>query len=106
MIDLSRELQVVANTGKLTMGAKETIRSILNGEAKLVIIAANIPPGIRQDIERYCKIANVPIFTYPGNSWELGGALRRGHKVSAVAIIDPGESNILALVGGSNVKEG
>ncbi len=103
MIDIPRELQVVANTGRLTMGARQSIRAILNGDAKLVIIAANTPPSIRQDVERYAKLAQVPIFTYAGSSWELGSALRRSHKISVVAIIDPGESSIMSLAGGGNV---
>lgn len=100
MIDIARELQVVANTGKLVIGARKTIKSILNGDAKLVIIAANTPPSIRQDIERYVKVAQIPLYVYAGTSWELGNALRRNHKISALAIIDPGESSILSIVGG------
>ncbi|WP_291999597.1 50S ribosomal protein L30e [Caldivirga sp.] len=103
MIDISRELQVVANTGRLTMGVKQSIKAILNGDAKLVIMAANVPPSIKQDVERYAKLSQVPIFTYAGTSWELGGALRRSHKIAVVAIIDPGESSIMSLAGGGNV---
>ncbi|MFP3074087.1 MAG: 50S ribosomal protein L30e [Caldivirga sp.] len=105
MIDIARELQVIANTGRLTMGTRQSIKAILNGDAKLVIIAANAPPSIRQDVERYAKLAQVPVVTYAGTSWELGGALRRSHKVAVVTVIDPGESNILSIAGGPNVQK-
>ena len=99
MIDLSRELQVAMSTGKVVLGSRETIKAILHGEAKLVIVAANAPTKIKNDIEYYAKLANVPVFTFPGSSWDLGAACRKPFKVSALAIIDPGESNILAVVG-------
>ncbi|MFP3156689.1 MAG: 50S ribosomal protein L30e [Caldivirga sp.] len=105
MIDIARELQVVANTGKLTIGTRQSIRAILNGDAKLVIMAANTPPSIRQDVEKYAKLAQVPVITYAGTSWELGSALRRNHKVAVVAIINPGESSILSIAGGPNVQK-
>ncbi len=98
MVDIARELQVAINTGKVVLGSKETIKAILRGEAKLVIIAANTPPHIRSDVEYYAKLAQVPIHIYPGSSWDLGAACKKPFKISALAIINPGESNIMELI--------
>ena len=97
MIDIGRELRVAMTTGKVILGSRKTIKAILHGKAKLVIVAANCPKEIREDIDRYAKLANIPVFTYPGSSWELGAACGKPFMVAALAIIDPGESDIMIL---------
>lgn len=89
------------NTGRVVLGYREAIKSILRGSAKAIIMAANTPPGMADDARYYAKLRGIPIFTYPGSSWELGAACRKPFKVSVIAIEDPGESNILALIGGA-----
>jgi len=98
VIDISRELQVAIRTGEVIFGVRRTIKALLEGRAKLVVMAANCPPEHKSDIEYYARLSNTPIFTYPGSSIELGAACRRPHKISAIAIINPGESNILNLL--------
>lgn len=98
MIDLARELRVAMETGKVVIGYRETVRAILYGQARLIFLAANAPPFVRDDVEHYARLANVRVVTFPGSSWELGAAIRRPHKVSALAIIDPGQSQILNIV--------
>ncbi len=97
MIDISRELQVALNTGKVTLGYKESLKAIIDGSAKLVILASNAPGEIMSTVQHYAKAANIPVYLFQGSSWDLGAAVRRPFKVSTIAIIDPGESNILAL---------
>ncbi|MFB6470639.1 MAG: 50S ribosomal protein L30e [Vulcanisaeta sp. AZ3] len=97
MIDISRELQVALSTGRVMLGYKESIKAIMDGSAKLVIIASNTPTDITDTVQYYAKTNNIPIYTFQGSSWELGAALRKPFKISTIAIVDPGESNILAL---------
>ncbi|RLE54625.1 MAG: 50S ribosomal protein L30e [Thermoprotei archaeon] len=104
MIDIGRELRVAMSTGKVILGSRRTIKAILHGKAKLVIIAANCPKEIKEDILRYAKLAKVPVFTYPGSSWELGAACGKPFMVAALAVVDPGESEIMTLAGSSEVK--
>jgi len=98
MVDLARELKVALNTGKVVLGSRQTIKAILRGEAKLVVVAANAPPQIKADVEYYARLAQIPVITFPGSSWDLGAACGKPFKVSALAIIDPGESSIMELV--------
>lgn len=96
-IDIGRELRVAMSTGKVVLGSRQTIKAILHGRAKLVIIAANCPKHIKEDILRYAKLAGVPVFTFPGSSLELGAACGKPFVVAALAVIDPGESEIMVL---------
>ncbi len=98
MVDISRELQVAINTGKVVIGFEETKKAVLAGTPKMVILAANAPKWARDDIEYYAKLAGIPIFVFPGSSIELGAAAKRPHRIMAVAVVDPGQSEILKLV--------
>ncbi len=100
MVDLARELQTTLRTGKVVIGSRRTIKAVLNGKPKLVIVAANAPTDVRRDLEVYCKLANIPLYVFPGTSWDLGGLCRKPFMVAALAILDPGESSIMDLVKG------
>jgi large subunit ribosomal protein L30e len=98
VVDISKELQVAMNTGKVVIGFEETKKAILAGTPKMVILAANAPKWARDDIEYYAKLAGIPVFKFPGSSIELGAAAKRPHRIMALAVIDPGQSEILKLV--------
>ena len=98
MTDIGRELQVAMNTGRVVIGFEETKKAVLAGTPKMVILAANAPKWARDDIEYYTKLAGIPIFVFPGSSIELGAAAKRPHRIMAVAVVDPGQSEILKLV--------
>ena len=67
-MDISAGIKRILATGKAEFGTNTTLDSIRNGKAKAVIIANNTPAEIRQDIEQYAKIAEIPVITYRGTS--------------------------------------
>jgi len=99
MVDFTFELRKAQDTGKIVMGAKKAIQYAKMGGAKLIIVAKNARPDIKEDILYYAKLSGVPVYEFEGTSVELGTLLGRPHTVSAISIIDPGESRILALGG-------
>jgi large subunit ribosomal protein L30e len=90
MIDMARALKTAATTGKVRFGLAETKKSIKNGEAKLVVVASNCP---EDDIagESLLKVV-----VFKGTNVELGSACGKPFPISALAIVNPGESNILS----------
>ena len=100
MVDFVRELQTSLKSGKVLLGYREVIKALLDGKPKMVIVAANAPRDIRGDIEHYSKIAGIPVYVFPGTSWDLGAICNKPFMISSIAVIDPGESNILDLVKG------
>ncbi|WP_297418353.1 50S ribosomal protein L30e [Thermococcus sp.] len=99
MVDFTFELRKAQDTGKIVMGAKKAVQYAKMGGAKLIIVAKNARPDIREDIAYYAKLSKIPVYEFGGTSVELGTLLGRPHTVSAISIIDPGESRILALGG-------
>ncbi len=100
-VSLEKELKNLTKSGKYYLGVSKTIKSVLRGEAKMVIIADNIPQSYRSKIENNAKLSNIPIYVFKGTSIELGALLGKPFKVSSISIIDTGESRILDLVGTS-----
>ncbi len=97
-VDFIRALQMAIKTGEVVLGSKRTIKLILHGKAKLVVIAENAPPELKRDVEYYAKLSGIPIYKFKGTNYELGTLVGKPFSVAMLAIIDPGQSNILDLI--------
>ena len=94
-MDIKRALRNVQETGRVSIGFKETMKTLKKGQVKLVIVSKNCPTEHLKDVRKH----KVPIYTYNGNNAELGAACGKPFSISALAIIDGGKSDILALKG-------
>lgn len=99
MIDVAKELKVAMQTGKVVLGSKQAMRLASKGKAKLIIMASNTPQGIKDKISAYARVSKIPIYIYPGSSWDLGAICGKPFVVAAVSVIDEGDSEILKLAG-------
>lgn len=98
--DITRELQTVLRTGKAKLGHRSTLKAIISGQAKLVILAKNAPLDIAEEIKYYASLAQIPVYVFNGSSRELGAACNKPFLISSIAVIDPGESSILMIAQG------
>jgi len=91
MIDIARALKTAATTGDVRFGLEETRKCLKKGEAKLVVLASNCP-------EKSVVPSGAPtkVLVFEGTNVELGSACGKPFPISALAIINPGESNILS----------
>ncbi|MDO5851395.1 MAG: 50S ribosomal protein L30e [Methanobacteriaceae archaeon] len=96
-MDLDRGVRVAVDTGSVILGSYKTIQSLKLGKGELIIIAENCPKDIKEDIERYSKLSNIPVFTFEGSSVELGSVCGKPFTVASLMIQEPGDSNILEL---------
>jgi large subunit ribosomal protein L30e len=103
VIDINKAVATTVKTGKVLFGAKNTVKTAKVGKAKLIIVAANCPRSIREDIENYCRLSKIPIVIYNGTSIDLGMACGKPFMVSALTVRDPGDSDILKLTEAANV---
>jgi len=90
MIDIGKALRTAITTGVVKFGQEQTKKAIETQEAKLVVIASNCPD------ESISRAEGVKVIRFSGNNMELGAACGKPFSVSALAILDPGESNILS----------
>lgn len=96
-MSINQPIASAVATGKCAIGAKSSIDTIKNGEAKLVVVSANCPQDALEDIKRYAELAQVKVVTFEGTSWDLGEVVGKPFMVSAIAIIKPGDSKILKM---------
>lgn len=104
MADIAKSIQMAVRTGKTILGANESIRAVKHGDVKLVILAANTPSSIRNDIIHYTNLSDpkIPTMDYEGSSLDLGFICGKPYLVSVVSVQQPGDSDILQLVEESN----
>jgi len=91
MIDIARALKTAATTGDVRFGLAETRRSLAKEEAKMVVFASNCP-----DKWIVPSGSRTKVLTFNGTNVELGNACGKPFAISVLAIVSPGESNILS----------
>ena len=91
MIDEARALKLAAETGEVWLGAERMRKAVAAKRAKLVVVASNAPR------EALAGITGVKVHAFSGTNADLGAACGKPFSVSALAVLDPGDSNILSL---------
>jgi len=95
MIDINKAIAAAVKTGKVSFGTNAAVQSAKTGKAKMVILAANCPKDIKEDIEYYGKLSKVPILAYKGASMDLAEVCNKPFIISALTIREIGDSEIL-----------
>jgi large subunit ribosomal protein L30e len=94
-MDLSRQLKNAITTGKLLFGQRQAIDACANGDAKLVILAANCPVDYTDEL--HAKHPEVTMHRSGMVNRELGIASGKPFSVSTITVLDAGESELLSL---------
>ena len=94
-MDVQRSLRTVIATGKVLIGADQTAKAVAQGKAKLVILSSNAPNG--EEIRAQAGKKKIPVYAFDGGGTQLGPACGKPFSISALAILEPGESDVLAL---------
>lgn len=94
MINIDRALRSSIKTGKVVLGSNSTVEIGSSGQAKLVICAADCPTDVRVQLESM----DVPIYGFEGMGKDLGSACGKPFSVATLAVIEPGDSEIMALL--------
>ena len=96
-MDINKALKTAVTTGKVLFGYEQTMKALNAKKAKLIIVSQNCPDDHLTQID---KQKEVPYYKFGGNNVELGSACGKPFSVSMLSVLNPGESEILAL--GSN----
>ena len=91
MIDMARALKAASTTGRVSIGLAETRKSVRSGEAKLVVVASNCPSK-----DEFLSKGSTTAVEFPGTNVELGSACGKPYAISVLAVVSPGDSNILS----------
>lgn len=94
-MDINKALRTAVMSGKVYIGTRQTKKVLKTTQPKLIIFASNID---RKQFEDLKNLQGVPTYTFPGTNQELGSACGKPFPVSVLSIVDPGNSNIMALL--------
>jgi large subunit ribosomal protein L30e len=93
-MDFNASLRRAIKTGNVILGQNNTEKCVKEGKAQMIVIAENCPASFKSKIT---ATENLFIHTFDGSSVALGKACGKPFMVSTLAIISPGESDILSL---------
>jgi large subunit ribosomal protein L30e len=93
-MDFNASLRKAVKTGTVFLGQNKTRECIEEGKARLLVVAKNSPESVKNIV----KDTETPVYVYEGSSVQLGKACGMPYVVSALAVIEPGESDILNVV--------
>jgi len=100
---INSKLQLVMKSGKSVLGSKSVLKAIRAQKAKMVIISSNCPTLVKSQIEYYAMLAGskktgkVAVHAYSGTNNDLGTACGKFFRVSMMAVVDAGDSDILTM---------
>ena len=95
MADITKDIRLAVDSGKTAIGINKVVESIKDDTARLVVVASKNKKDTLQDIAHMAKISNIKVMTFEGTSIELGAVCGKPFSVSALSIIDQGNSKIL-----------
>lgn len=100
-IDLNKALQKTIRTGKVLIGSNVSIIAAQKESTLAIVLAANCPPKIRAQIQD----CGTMVIEYPGRSVDLGVACGKPFPIASLTILDPGDSNVMAVFGAVDPAE-
>ena len=94
-MDLSRQLKIANKTGFMTYGQNQASDACANGDAKLLIFAANCPQDFIDGLR--ARHPDVPMHRVDLVNRELGAAAAKPFPVSTICVLGEGTSELLSL---------
>ncbi len=94
-MDLERSIRLAVDSGKVTLGSQRSLEHARRGDAKLVILAQNAPTNLSDDLKHFCSLSDLRLVQFKGTSMQLGTVCGKPFPVSALCVIEPGDSDIL-----------
>ncbi|MCP4760371.1 MAG: 50S ribosomal protein L30e [archaeon] len=98
--DINKLVNIAVKTGDTIIGTNTLKKYINTNDLKLIILANNCPIEIKSTIETLTSVKeeSIPIYTYPFSSWDLGTAAGKPFMVTAMGIINAGDSTLLDAI--------
>jgi large subunit ribosomal protein L30e len=97
MIDVNKAITTTAKTGRIQIGANNALKSAQAKKAKMIVFASNCPSNIKGEIQEYCTLNEIPVFTIIGESTDLGALCGKPFAICVLTVKDPGDSQILKI---------
>jgi large subunit ribosomal protein L30e len=104
MINIDKAIATAVKTGKISFGSNAALQSAKTGKAKMIILANNCPKNIKEQVQYYGGLSNVPVMVYKGDSMDLAAVCNKLFIISALSIRETGDSEILKAMDNSGMQ--
>ena len=95
-MDMNRSLRQVVQTGEVHFGVRQAKKALKSRKAQLIVVPENIPETTLEELR---TISKVPMVRFAGSNFELGTVCGKPFSVSALTVIEAGDSDILDSIG-------
>lgn len=95
-MDMNRSLRQVVQTGEVHFGVRQAKKALRSSKAQLIVVPENIPETTLEELR---TISKVPLVRFAGSNFELGTVCGKPFSVSALTVIEAGDSDILDSIG-------
>ena len=85
-MDLNDEIQNAIKSKRVVIGFRGSIKAVKTGSPKIVVIASNLPPEMKKEIESGLKSEKTRLEIFNGSSRDLGVLCGKPFPVAALAI--------------------
>lgn len=82
------QLKAAIAAGTVRFGARQAIKTLAAGSAKLVVLANNPSDQLKADITQHAKLAGVTIEKFDGTAKNLGIVCGKPFKIATVTIVE------------------
>jgi len=89
--DPLQEIKKLLKNDKLVIGSEETIKNLKRGNVEKVFFTSNCSDIVKQDIQHYAGISDVPVIELEHSNSELGVQCKKPFSISVVSISKGGE---------------
>ncbi len=93
MADIARSLRLAVTTGEVRFGYTQAKKAVKAKQAKLIVVAKNCPTQHRLALAG----GGAKLHEFEGTNFDLGAICGKPFAVSALAVVKPGESDILHI---------
>ncbi len=84
--DLTNEIKKNLEQKKLVIGTETTIKSMRRGKLSKVYLTSNCPVSVRDDMQRYAKLAAVEVVELGLSNEELGILCKKPFSISVIGL--------------------
>jgi large subunit ribosomal protein L30e len=85
-VNIVEEILEANKSSRIILGYRQCKKFIKLNDARLVVIAKNVPEKMRKDIEHEAKIAGIRVEVFESGSKELGVLCGKPYPVSVLVI--------------------
>jgi large subunit ribosomal protein L30e len=81
---------------KYKSGTKEVLQSMRG--SKLIIMSKSLGLNVRLKLENQAKSSNIPIYSFQGNSVQLGKLCNKPFRISIISLKSGGDEEISSII--------